>query len=174
MIVAWVHSHVGKNKYCHHCIDIHTHHSWSKIYPDILGLVLQMDKEGSMKKNEFIGLTKNGKLKLEKCDVDGSRHHIDCDRELIYVSYKKYVQFTDGPLEVSYEYFETDDEDPMAVPIEYKIPSQVIEKFMERGQTIHSKTLAFLAGTKDGNTITVSHIIIPTHQEKQSKNRGTI
>lgn len=44
--------------------------------------------------------------------------------------------------------------------VQYNIPNQVIEKFKERG-----KTLAFLAGHKDGDLITVTHLIIPTQNE---------
>ena len=45
--------------------------------------------------------------------------------------------------------------------VQYLIPNQFIEKFKERGKP----TLAFLAGHKDGNLITVSHLIIPTQNE---------
>ena len=44
--------------------------------------------------------------------------------------------------------------------VQYNVPNQVIEKFMERG-----KKLGFLAGHKNGNVITVSHLIIPIQQE---------
>ena len=45
--------------------------------------------------------------------------------------------------------------------LQYLIPNQFIEKFKERGKP----KLAFLAGHKDGNLITVSHLIIPTQNE---------
>ena len=44
--------------------------------------------------------------------------------------------------------------------VQYNIPNEVIEKFKERG-----KQLAFLAGHRDGNIITVSHIIFPNQYE---------
>ena len=44
--------------------------------------------------------------------------------------------------------------------VQYNIPNEVIEKFKERG-----KNLAFLVGHKDGDLITVSHLIIPTQNE---------
>ena len=44
--------------------------------------------------------------------------------------------------------------------LQYNIPNEVIEKFRERG-----KQLAFLAGHRDGNVITVSHIIFPNQHE---------
>ena len=44
--------------------------------------------------------------------------------------------------------------------VQYNIPNEVIEKFKERG-----KLLAFLAGHRDGNVITVSHIIFPNQHE---------
>ena len=44
--------------------------------------------------------------------------------------------------------------------VQYNIPNEVIEKFKERG-----KLLAFLAGNRDGNVITVSHIIFPNQHE---------
>ena len=44
--------------------------------------------------------------------------------------------------------------------VQYNVPNQVIEKFKERG-----KNLAFLVGHKDGDLITVSHLIIPTQNE---------
>ena len=47
--------------------------------------------------------------------------------------------------------------------IQYNVPTQVIEKFKERG-----KNLAFLAGKKDGDITTVTHIIIPAQRKFQS------
>ena len=44
--------------------------------------------------------------------------------------------------------------------VQYNIPNEVIEKFRERG-----KQLAFLAGCKDGNSVTVSHIVFPIQHE---------
>ena len=44
--------------------------------------------------------------------------------------------------------------------VQYNIPNEVIEKFKERG-----KLLAFLAGHRDDNVITVSHIIFPNQHE---------
>ena len=44
--------------------------------------------------------------------------------------------------------------------VQYFVPNQVIEKFKERG-----KELAFLAGHKDGDCVTVSHIIFPNQHE---------
>ena len=46
--------------------------------------------------------------------------------------------------------------------VQYNIPNEVIEKFKERG-----KQLAFLAGQKEGNSVTVSHIIFPIQHEYQ-------
>ena len=46
--------------------------------------------------------------------------------------------------------------------VQYLIPNQFIEKFKERGKPT---TLAFLVGHKDGDLITVSHLIIPTQNE---------
>ena len=43
--------------------------------------------------------------------------------------------------------------------VQFDIPKQVIEKFKERG-----KKLAFLTGQKDGDIITISHIIFPIQQ----------
>ena len=43
--------------------------------------------------------------------------------------------------------------------VQYIIPNEVIEKFKERG-----KKLAFLAGQKDIDIITISHIIFPIQQ----------
>ena len=47
--------------------------------------------------------------------------------------------------------------------VQYIVPNQVIEKFMERGKP----KLAFLAGQTngDGDVITVSHLVIPTQHE---------
>ena len=44
--------------------------------------------------------------------------------------------------------------------VQYNVPNKVIENFKERG-----KNLAFLVGHKDGDLITVSHLIIPTQNE---------
>ena len=45
--------------------------------------------------------------------------------------------------------------------VQYLIPQQFIEKFKERGRP----KLAFLAGHKDGELLTVSHLIIPSQNE---------
>ena len=127
-----------------------------------------MDENGSVKKHDFYALTKNGESKLNKCK--GRIHHLDCSRNLIYVSYKKHVNFTEGPLKITHEEFEIDDDDPL--DITYNIPHKVIETFMERAQMVHKKTLAFLAGHKDGNNVTVSHIIIPTTKEQSETSKG--
>ena len=45
--------------------------------------------------------------------------------------------------------------------VQYYIPNQIIEKFMERGKP----KLGFLAGQKIGNVLTVTHLIIPSQHE---------
>ena len=128
-----------------------------------------MDEDGTVKKHDLYALTKNGKSKLNKCK--GRIHNLDCRKNLIYVSYNQYVKFTDGPLQITHEEFEVDDEDD-PLDITYNVPQKVIETFMERAQMVHKKTLAFLAGHKDGNNVTVSHIIIPTTKEQSETSKG--
>ena len=77
------------------------------------------------------------------------------------------VKFIDGPLEIVYDIFEIMLDDPMEEKSYYIIPNSVVKKFLEEAQTLHTKTLAFLAGHKDGNIIKVTHLIIPTHQDFQ-------
>ena len=53
--------------------------------------------------------------------------------------------------------------------VQYFIPNQTIEKFMERGKP----KLAYLVGYKNGEDITVSHLVIPNQQEfRQDSNYG--
>ena len=51
----------------------------------------------------------------------------------------------------------------------YNIPSNVISEFMRRASEKNVQTLAFLAGFKDGNTITVADIVFPKQNGTKSK-----
>ena len=55
--------------------------------------------------------------------------------------------------------------------VQYYIPNQVIEKFMERGKP----KLGFLAGQKIGNVFTATHLIIPSqHDVRQDRKVGNL
>ena len=162
-VVAWIH--FGENEI--NSIDLHTQKMWSNECPEIIEIVIQ-EKDKSM---NCYGLTKEGESKLSQCRKPVDQIHYECQSNAFRESKIDSVEFIEGPIEVVHDIFEVLLEDPMVEKSnhnklnQYIIPNNVIEKFLERAQTVRKKTLAFLAGQKEGNIITVTHLFIPTQQK---------
>ena len=74
------------------------------MYPDILGLVCQIGKDGTLEKHNYFGLTKKGNYGLSKCKKSGTKFHEGCFKESFYTSYENSITLFDGLLEV-HDYF---------------------------------------------------------------------
>ena len=162
-VVAWIH--LGGNEI--NSSNLHTQKIWSKEYPEILELVVH---NGKFMKDmfELYGLTTKGARELSQYTKPIYQVH--------YESKMDSVKFIDGPLEVVHDIFEFMIDDPMDEKLytkidQYIIPNNVVKKFLEEAQTLHTKTLAFLAGQKDGNIIKVTHLIIPTLHQLATYNK---
>lgn len=168
-VVAWIH--FGGNEIS--SINLHTQNIWSKQYPNILEIVIQDAGESMKNTLKIYGLTTEGKEKLTECKKPIDQVHYECQSDSFRESKMDSVKFINGSIEVVHDIFEVMSDDPMLEKSnhtnmnQYIVPNNVIEKFLNRAQTIRRKTLAFLAGIKDGNVITVTHLIIPTKQEFQ-------
>lgn len=98
-IVAWVHSHVLGVPCSFSTTDVHSQFTWSKIYPDILGLVFELDREGFLTKYDLFGLTRQGNLNVKKCILPWNQCG-KCGKESYYSSFMHFVNWFEGPLEV--------------------------------------------------------------------------
>ena len=98
-VVAWVHSHVQGLQCSFSATDVHTQFTWSKSYPDILGLVFELDQEGFLKNYDMFRLTKPGNKNIKKCILPGNQCD-KCDENSNYASFKHFVNWFDGSLEV--------------------------------------------------------------------------
>ena len=98
-VVAWAHSHVQGLQCSFSATDVHTQFTWSKSYPDILGLVFELDQEGFLKNYDMFGLTKPGNQNVKKCILPGNQCD-KCDENSNYASFKHFVNWFDGSLEV--------------------------------------------------------------------------
>ena len=105
-VVAWITtSHVGKIEI--NSIDLHTQKTWSTIFPDILGLVVQLNEDRSkIGTFDYYALTRQGSRKLNQCKKPENQIHNECNKKSFYKSCMDYVKFTDGPLEVIHDIFE--------------------------------------------------------------------
>ena len=96
-IVAWVHSHVQGVKCFLSSLDLHTQFKWSKINPDFIGIVFELDQNGSMISYDFFGLTRQGNANLKKCK-SSDRQCDKCSKKSNYTSLLHFVNQFDGPL----------------------------------------------------------------------------
>ena len=97
-IVAWIHSHVGRNTYeCNFSrIDMHTQKAWSNTYPDILGLVVHVGDDKSIMNYDFYAITKDGYEKF----IKSKGMYTNPEKESNYTSCLNLVKFTEDTLEV--------------------------------------------------------------------------
>ena len=99
-IAAWVHSHVEGVECCFSSVDLHTQFTWSQVFPDILGLVFEIDQDGLPAEYDFYGLTTQGITELRKCRKPGSDGHVECDKKSYYTSKLHLIDPIDIHLEV--------------------------------------------------------------------------
>ena len=99
-IAAWVHSHVEGVECCFSSVDLHTQFTWSQVFPDILGLVFEIDQDGLPAEYDFYGLTTQGITKLRECRKPGSDGHVECDKKSYYTSKLQLIDPIDIHLEV--------------------------------------------------------------------------
>ena len=126
-IVAWIHSHVGRNPYeCRFSsADIHTQKTWSVEFPEILGLVVHVGDDESIMKYDFYGITSQGYENMSHCQKSSLYcgqcnwpQYRDPYKRLNYKSLLEFVKFTEGPLEV----LEIEVDDPIEVQPSSKKP----------------------------------------------------
>ena len=98
-VVAWVHSHVQGVRCFFTGTDVHTQFTWTKFYPDILGLVVELDRDGVMKSYDYFGLTRQGKRNVEKCRNPGNECG-NCSKNSNYSSCVHLINEFKGPLEI--------------------------------------------------------------------------
>ena len=156
-IVAWIHSHVGRNGYEHGFsnIDIHTQKTWSNLYPDILGLVVHVGDDRSIMNYDFYTITKEGYEKLNKCTrfpycQCGRYDYKDPDKKLNYTSCLELVKFTEDTLEV----LEMEVDDPIAEEPITKKPKLISAEYeFTNNKTISSIDFSCQHATKSTKII---------------------
>ena len=93
-VVAWINSHVGEIKI--NSIDLHTQKTWSSIFPDILGLVIQFNEDRSkIGTFDYYSLTRQGSRKLNQCKKPENQVHDECNKKSYYKSCMDYIKFVD-------------------------------------------------------------------------------
>ena len=113
-IIAWVHSKFEGNEIT--SFDLHNQMTWSSMFPDILGLVIQLNEDGTkIGTFDFYALTMKGKRILSKCEKPKNQLHDECSNKALYKSCMDYVRFSDSSLEVIDDDFEVIEDDPMAM-----------------------------------------------------------
>ena len=85
---------------CFSSVDLHTQFTWSQVFPDILGLVFEIDQDGLPAEYDFYGLTTQGITELRKCRKPGSDGHVECDKKSYYTSKLHLIDPIDIHLEV--------------------------------------------------------------------------
>ena len=115
-IVGWVHSHVLGWKCNFSSIDVHTQFTVSKTYPDIFGMVLELDRnDGTLKSYDYFGLTRQGNANLEKCKNLGSECG-KCNKKSYYTSLMHLVNDKfEGPEPLKIHDFTTETCFPMEI-----------------------------------------------------------
>ena len=101
--VAWVHTHVQGTPCGLSSIDCHTQFAYSKIFPDVSAVVLEVKDDGSHKMDWF-QLTPEGTSTVEKCckDADLSmQQHDNCSNPNMFSSISTSVETRSIPLVVT-------------------------------------------------------------------------
>ena len=99
ILMAWIHSHVRSVACNFSSVDLHTQLSYSKIYDDILGLVVEIKENGQLGQHDFFEMSRQGKRLVEKCskkkDCDSRKQHQSCNNPGFYQSAKNKVLFSE-------------------------------------------------------------------------------
>ncbi len=102
-IIAWAHTHVQGTPCGLSSIDCHTQFAYSKMFPNVSAVVLEVKDDGSHKIDWF-QLTKEGTSTVEKCckDADLSMHqHDNCSSPIMFASISASVETHSMPLTVT-------------------------------------------------------------------------
>ena len=128
-IIAWVHSKIEGDEI--NSYDLHSQNTWSSVFPDMLGLVIQLNEDGTKVATfDFYALTMKGKRKLSQCEKPQNELHHECNNKALYKSCMDYVRFTDIPVEVIYDVFEVTIDDPLEMTAD-DIQTQTDDDMME-------------------------------------------
>ena len=96
ILIAWIHSHVGSIKCNFSSIDLHTHHSLSKMHDGILGLVIEINENGKVSAHDFYELSNKGKRSIEICskgqNCNSRQQHESCSDSTFYQSASRNVK----------------------------------------------------------------------------------
>ena len=94
-IIAWVHSKVEGDEIT--SFDLHNQMTWSSMFPDILGLVIHFNEDGTkIGTFDFYALTMKGKRILSKCEKSENQLHDECSNKALYKSCMDHVRFSDS------------------------------------------------------------------------------
>ena len=97
--MAWIHSHVRSVACNFSSVDLHTQLSYSKIYNDILGLVVEIKENGQLGQHDFFEMSRQGQRLVEKCskrkDCNSRQQHESCKNPHFYQSAKSKVMLSE-------------------------------------------------------------------------------
>ena len=96
LVIAWIHSHVRGSECSFSSIDNHTQHSFSKLHKGVLGLVIEIKKNGQKGSHDFFELTQIGRKTIERCSRQknciSNEQHDSCNgREFYQSAYNKVI-----------------------------------------------------------------------------------
>ena len=90
VLISWIHSHVQGVMCNFSSVDLHTQHTFAKVYNDILGLVVQLTEAGRIAKYDFFETTPVGTVSIEKCsrqkNCQPRLQHESCNNDSFYKS----------------------------------------------------------------------------------------
>ena len=99
VLMSWIHSHVQGVKCNFSSVDLHTQHTFAKVYENILGLVVELTEAGQVEKYDFFEMSIEGKLSIEKCsrkkNCQPRLQHESCKNDSYYKSSIENVIFHD-------------------------------------------------------------------------------
>ena len=92
LLIAWIHSHVRGSDCGFSSIDNHMQHTLSKVHNGVLGLVIEIKKNGQRGVYDFFEMTQIGKRSVELCSRQKtcitSEQHDSCNRREFYQTAK--------------------------------------------------------------------------------------
>ena len=98
-LIAWIHSHVGGSECCFSSIDNHTQYSYQKVHKGVLGLVVEINRNGKKGAYDFFELSSFGKKEIGKCSRQKNcittEQHESCMGREFYQSAMRKVLFDD-------------------------------------------------------------------------------
>ena len=99
VLMAWIHSHVRSVACNFSSVDLHTQLSYSKIYNDILGLVVEIKENCQLGQHDFFEMSRQGIRLVGKCsmkkDCNSRKQHESCNNPRFYQSAKMKVIFSE-------------------------------------------------------------------------------